>query len=194
MTQGLQGRPDEQGRPDQQGRPGLTGRSEQPGQQGRPGLTGRSEQQRAIGTLLRRLQVHGDHIVSVFASTHGVHHTDLSALIHIMDAEAQGAPLTASELQDRLNLTSGATTAVIDRLERLNHATRSRDSADRRKVHLHHSEEAREVGQEFFAPLGMLTAEVLDAFTPEEVDVVIRFLELLTDAYEQHGTTLAKSP
>ena len=41
---------------------------------------------------------------------------------------------------------------------------------------------------------GMLTAEVLDAFTPEEVDVVIRFLELLTDAYEQHGTTLAKSP
>ena len=131
--------------------------------------------------------MHGDHIVSVFASTHGVHHTDLSALIHIMDAEAQGAPLTASELQDRLNLTSGATTAVIDRLERLNHATRSRDSADRRKVHLHHSEEAREVGQEFFAPLGMLTAEVLDAFTPEEVDVVIRFLELLSMALRYEG-------
>ena len=116
----------------------------------------------AIGTLLRRLQVHGDHIVSVFASTHGVHHTDLSALIHIMDAEAQGAPLTASELQDRLNLTSGATTAVIDDLITSEIARRG--------------------------------AEVLDAFTPEEVDVVIRFLELLTDAYEQHGTTLAKSP
>lgn len=150
----------------------------------------RREQLRTIGTLLRRLQAHNHQIANVFASTHGIHHTDLVALMHIIDAEGMGNPLTASELQDRLNITSGATTAVVDRLERADHATRVRDTVDRRKVHLHHGAAARAVGEEFFAPIGDLTGEVLSRFTVEQVDVIIDFLEQLTRAYAEHGRGL----
>ncbi len=150
----------------------------------------RSEQLRAIGALLRRLQAHNDQIANVFATMHGIHHTDLVALIHIMDAEGKGSPLTASELQERLNITSGATTAVVDRLERADHATRIRDTVDRRKVHLHHGASARAVGEEFFAPIGDLTGEVLSHFTVEQVDVIIDFLTQLTEAYAHHGSGL----
>src|SRR3954465_2479123 len=62
-----------------------------------------------IGALLRRLQVGGDRISATFASRQGLHHTDLAALIHIMDAEGSSAPLTPGQLQSALGLSSGAT-------------------------------------------------------------------------------------
>ena len=100
-----------------------------------------------IGALLRRLQVGGDKISTTFAGRQGLHQTDLAALIHIMDAEAASAPLTPGQLQSALGLSSGATTSVVDRLERQGHARRDRDTVDRRRIHLHFSDSAREVAQ-----------------------------------------------
>ncbi len=54
-----------------------------------------------------------------------MHPTDLNALLAVMRAERAGAPLTPGRLGQHLGLSSGATTAVIDRLERAGHVQRS---------------------------------------------------------------------
>jgi DNA-binding MarR family transcriptional regulator len=146
---------------------------------------------RRIGALLRRLQVGGDRISATFASRQGLHHTDLAALIHIMDAEASAAPLTPGQLQAALGLSSGATTSVVDRLERQGHARRDRDTVDRRRIHLHFSDSARSVAQEFFGPLGSLTGQVMDEFTDAELEVVQRFLTGMVAAYDTAANTAA---
>jgi DNA-binding MarR family transcriptional regulator len=62
------------------------------------------------------------------AATAGLGSTDFDAIL----ALAQREPLTHRELADRCSLTSGATTALIDRLEHAGHVTRTAHPFDRR--------------------------------------------------------------
>lgn len=59
-----------------------------------------------------------------------VNSTDLSAMEHLM----QEGPLTPSELSRRLDISTAATTLVVDRLVALGHAQRHPHTSDRRKV------------------------------------------------------------
>jgi DNA-binding MarR family transcriptional regulator len=62
------------------------------------------------------------------AATAGLGSTDFDAIL----ALAQREPLTHRELATRCSLTSGATTALIDRLEHSGHAARAAHPFDRR--------------------------------------------------------------
>jgi DNA-binding MarR family transcriptional regulator len=70
----------------------------------------------------------------------GVSETDLDALEHI---EADG-PLTQRELGERLSLTSGAVTMLVDRLERGGWLRRRPHPTDRRAVLLELTEQTSE--------------------------------------------------
>ncbi|HVI36373.1 MAG TPA: hypothetical protein VM684_09095, partial [Gaiellales bacterium] len=59
-----------------------------------------------------------------------------------------------------------------------------RDTVDRRRIHLHFSDSARAVAQQFFGPLGQLSSQVMGQFTDAELEVVQRFLEGMVHAYE----------
>lgn len=80
----------------------------------------RSLQALSVGSYLFQCRV---------AAELGLHPTDLQA-IHALGMR----PLSAGELSEQLRLTSGATTAAIDRLVQLGYAERLRDESDRRKV------------------------------------------------------------
>ncbi|WP_431782480.1 MarR family winged helix-turn-helix transcriptional regulator [Streptomyces chumphonensis] len=126
-----------------------------------------------------------------FARSHGLHHTDLLALIAILDGDGHGGPMTPGRLRAHLNLTSGAVTACLDRLERGGHITRTRDTADGRVVHLHYAPAGRTVAREAFRPLARRTDAVRRRFTAEEIEVVLRFLTALDaelDAEARPGT------
>ena len=71
--------------------------------------------------LLRAYAAEAERLGQVFAERNGMHPTDLQALLAVMQAEAAGAPLTPGRLGEHLGLSSGATTAVVDRLERAEH-------------------------------------------------------------------------
>jgi len=62
----------------------------------------------------------------------GVNSTDLECL----DLLEMAGPTTAGRLAEHAGLTTGAMTAVIDRLERAGYARRVRDVEDRRLVHV----------------------------------------------------------
>jgi DNA-binding MarR family transcriptional regulator len=136
--------------------------------------------------LLRAHAVEAERLGQVFAERNGMHPTDLQALLAVMQAEAAGAPLTPGRLGEHLGLSSGATTAVVDRLERADHVRRERDDRDRRRITLHYGAAAAAVGGAFFGPLGARIEHVLAGFTPDELAVVRRFLEQTNAVMRAH--------
>jgi DNA-binding MarR family transcriptional regulator len=139
-----------------------------------------------IVELLRTYSVEAQQVGHAFAGRHGLHPTDLQALIAVMHAEAAGDPLTPGRLGEAIGLSSGATTAAIDRLERAGHLRRTRESADRRVVHLRYGEPGQALAVEFFGPLGRRTDDVMAGFTDAELAVVHRFLDGMTAALTAH--------
>jgi DNA-binding MarR family transcriptional regulator len=139
-----------------------------------------------IVNLLRTYSVEAQHVGQAFAQRHGLHHTDLRALIAVMHAEGRGEPLTPGRLGEVLGLSSGATTAAIDRLERAGHLRRSRESADRRVVHLRYGEPGMALALSFFGPLGQRTDEVMAGFSDAELATVHRFMAGMTEALTAH--------
>ncbi|HVM64039.1 MAG TPA: MarR family transcriptional regulator [Acidimicrobiales bacterium] len=82
----------------------------------------------ALAGSLQRFGLERDRMRAALARRAGISETDLDALEHL---EADG-PLTQRELGDRLCLTSGAVTMLVDRLERAGWARRSPHPHDRR--------------------------------------------------------------
>ena len=65
------------------------------------------------------------------ARRYGLSHAALNALAVI---EGNGGPLPAGEVSDRMHITSGTMTSVLDTLERNGYARRLPDPEDRRRV------------------------------------------------------------
>jgi DNA-binding MarR family transcriptional regulator len=135
-----------------------------------------------IVALLRRFNVESDRIVDVFASQHDLHRTDMNVLVLLGAAIDDGTAMTPGQLAHELNLSSPATTAALDRLERAGHLRRRRDPTDRRRVYLELDEQADELAAEFFVPLGQAIGRVIARFDATELDVVIRFLTGIVEA------------
>ncbi|MEV4351303.1 MarR family transcriptional regulator [Actinoplanes sp. NPDC049596] len=150
----------------------------------------REQLQADVVDLLRQYSIEAQHVASAFAHLQGLHHTDLQALAAVMHAERRGDPLTPGRLGQQLGLSSGATTAVIDRLERVGHLRRTRESADRRVVHLRYAEQAMVVARQFFEPLGARSHAVMGDFSVDDLAMVRRFLTGMLGAVTEHHRSL----
>ena len=100
----------------------------------------------------------------------------MRALIHLLDASRAGITPTAGWLGHRLGLNSASVTALIDRLERLGHIRRARDTRDRRRVLLAVEPQAVALGWDFFGPLITETVTAMQSFDDDELATVSRFL------------------
>ena len=147
-----------------------------------PGFEEQDQRGLQLVHRLRAISVELELSRAAFARVHGLHDTDVRALIHLLDADRAGVPATPGWLGARLGLTSPSTTALIDRLESAGHVVRERSSADRRKVEIHVSDQAVALGWEFFGPLlsGMVAA--MRSFDAAELDTVDRFLRAVAAA------------
>ncbi|RBY77711.1 MarR family transcriptional regulator [Geodermatophilus sp. TF02-6] len=145
------------------------------------------EERSEIALLLRRLTVELDAVGERFAGIHGLGRTDVRALVAIMDAARCGRALTAGALGAAVELSSASVTALVDRLERAGHVRRVRDATDRRRVVLEMTESAQSAGAEFFGRLQRDLVAAMGEFPDEELAVVRRFLEQMTDAIMHHA-------
>ncbi|MFJ7629085.1 MarR family winged helix-turn-helix transcriptional regulator [Streptomyces sp. NPDC097595] len=141
----------------------------------------------SFAVLLRRMNSEFNRIAHEFAQAQGLHPTDMQALVAILDADRDegGHAMTPGRLREQLNLTSGAVTACLDRLERAGHIRRVRDSSDRRVVHLHYAAAAKHVARDFFKPLAAGTEAARTQFADDELRVVIRFLQAMNEELAQ---------
>ncbi|MFG2885083.1 MarR family transcriptional regulator [Streptomyces sp. NPDC048297] len=117
-----------------------------------------------------------------FAHRHGMHPTDVRALIALMDARRAGEETTAGRLGTALGLNSAGTTALVDRLERAGHVRRVRAERDRRRVVIEVEERAVELGFAFFGPLIERSVELLRGYDDRQRSTIRDFLEGVREA------------
>jgi DNA-binding MarR family transcriptional regulator len=85
-------------------------------------------------------------------------------------------PAAPTRLAERLGLTTGAMTKVLDRLERAGYAHRSADLVDRRRIVVTADpERLAEIGRHY-APVGQAFARQFAGYTNDELRTVLKFM------------------
>jgi DNA-binding MarR family transcriptional regulator len=138
---------------------------------------GRSEGARRVVRALRRYTTESDLYVATASRESEMHRTDLNGLALVMDWGLQGESATPGRLSSAMHLSAPATSAMLDRLERQGHVTRSPHPEDRRSVVVEVTEHAIAVGSRMFGQLAAHLAPVLDSRTDEELELIATFLE-----------------
>lgn len=139
--------------------------------------------------LMEELRGYGASFTEVsrrFAAWLDLHYTDAVALLEISAAEQRGTPLSPARLSERISLSSGATTALINRLECAEHVVRSREHADRRVVTLHTTPRVGELAEEYFAPLSGRLDGMMAGYSPELLRQFETFVGDLRTTMEGH--------
>ena len=120
------------------------------------------------------------------AAHYGLGITEMKAL----DVLVREGPQTAGALAVALNLTSGAVTGVVDRLERRGMARRSRDPSDRRRVVVEADLQALAGGPNIYLAIGQAFAELYGGYTVEELEFLVRHLEASVEITRQQTDLL----
>jgi DNA-binding MarR family transcriptional regulator len=106
----------------------------------------------------------------------GINRTDSRCL----DIVSRLRRISAGQLANESGLTTGAVTAVIDRLEAKNYVRRVRDPIDRRKVWVECTEEIDELTSIIFGVYGKIGPVFRDQFTPSQLEGIRAFLRIST--------------
>ena len=141
---------------------------------------------RRITAAVQDLQDATDLIDELAARRLGINRTDLRCLSRL---SARG-PQTASELATAAGLTGGAMTTAVDRMERAGLVHRVRDAADRRRVLVHLTDEAERLTGEIWGPIAADAHTELAGFTPAELGVIERFLDVALANQRRHADRL----
>lgn len=132
-----------------------------------------------IGTQLREFVVLSRAFERQVGQALAVNPTDLSAMEHLMTAGS----LTPSELSRRLDISTAATTLVVDRLVALGHAQREAHASDRRKVVVTPAAASVTRAVEALMPVIGGVATVTRDLAPDERAVIEGFLSRVLDIY-----------
>jgi len=106
-----------------------------------------------------------------------LHPTDFRS-IHLLDKYGE---LTAGRLATQLGLTSGATTAVIDRLVELGYVERVASGTDRRSTIIRLLPDSVKNMRSEYLLVDQQLQDKLEQFSDAELDVIGRFLQALTE-------------
>ena len=139
-----------------------------------------------LGRQVRAFQVEQDMFDDVIAMLAGLNRTDMRCL----DLVGQNGPMTAGELAASAHLTSGAITAVLDRLEARGLVRRVRDTADRRRVMVEVSADLDALSAPAFGPFMADAQKQLDGYSDREVATVVRFIRDNRDLLTRHTARL----
>lgn len=102
----------------------------------------------------------------------GLNPTDHKILLFLFDR-----PRAAGELAHLTGLTTGAMTAVIDRLEKAGYVRRVHDMEDRRRIYVEIIPENAARIVDLFRPLSRAMAKLESGYSPAELDLIHDYLE-----------------
>jgi DNA-binding MarR family transcriptional regulator len=134
-----------------------------------------------IPLLVRRVFQLEQRFERRLAAALDVNATDLSAMEHLMER----GPMTPSELATRLEMSTAATTHVIDRLVAVGHVERHPHPVDRRKITVTPAPASVRRAFEELSPMIAGVGDVAAAYTAEEQAVIAGFLSGIADLYEE---------
>lgn len=123
------------------------------------------------------------------AAALGLGGTDLYALSTLTAHHG----MTPGELAEATGLTTGATTRLIDRLERGGHVRRVPDPADRRKVRIECTGKAANL-DDTVDPARRLVGEIINGYSEPERALLFDYFARAAEAYEQATSEIRSAP
>jgi DNA-binding MarR family transcriptional regulator len=140
-----------------------------------------------LGRIMQEFQRSTDTLDQHVADRLGLNRTDLRCL-ELLFAPT---PMSPGELAAAAGLTTGGVTTAIDRLEKSGYATRTRDTADRRRVTVQPTEKANAMVEEIFAPIARDGAAYLQEFDTAALVALSEFLRFAARLQQEHAARLA---
>lgn len=120
------------------------------------------------------------------AEKFGLNATDMKTLPILTER----GPISAGDLAISLNLTTGAVTSVIDRLEKVGLVRREPDPKDRRKIQVIVSPEGLANAYKIYGPMANAMQKLGNEYTSEELEVIIDFLTKSTNILSDEAFNL----
>jgi DNA-binding MarR family transcriptional regulator len=137
-----------------------------------------------IFAAVRGVGDQGELTREVIAEVLGLNKTDLTGVDFLY---AQGGTCTAGQLSTATGLTSGSTTALIDRLEKAGYAVREDDPTDRRKQLVRLSDKAHARCEAVYEPIRKEMFKLWSNYSASELELIERFL---TEGIKLHASGL----
>jgi DNA-binding MarR family transcriptional regulator len=144
----------------------------------------RSELERAGIDAIRGWQTDQDMFDEAAGAYARINRTD-GRCVDILDRDGR---MTAGQLAAAARLTSGAITAVLDRLEQAGLVRRVRDAADRRRVLVEVTPRLAEISAPVFGPMVEEGAGWIAKYTDEQLETIVDFLERYREIIARHTT------
>ena len=123
----------------------------------------------------------------------GINRTDARCL-DIIDQRGQ---ITAGQLAQEAHLTTGAVTALLDRMAKRGYVKRVRDKEDRRRVLVRLTPKAQRAAGEVYGPIAEEGNVLLEELSEQELEVMRDFLTRGRDLLVEHASrvrTRSQSP
>ena len=142
------------------------------------------------GKVFRAYQTSNDNFDQAIADHLGMNRTDMRCV----DLIDQAGGMTAGELAAAAGLTSGAVTAVVDRLEKAGMAKRVADPQDRRRVRVEVTPRLWELTGPLMMPFIEESQTILDDYTTEELAHFAEFLRRVIEVQTRHTDRIRSLP
>jgi DNA-binding MarR family transcriptional regulator len=140
-----------------------------------------------LGDEVRANQRATDTVDELLAEIMGINRTDARC----MDILDQHGSMSAGDLAEASRLTTGAITAVIDRLERAGLARRVPDPADRRRVLVEPTEKAFALAMELMVePMRALYVPMAEGYSEDDLRLILDFTRRGRELQERHAEWL----
>jgi DNA-binding MarR family transcriptional regulator len=144
----------------------------------------RAEIEQAGIETIRGWQTDQDMFDEAAAAFYGINRTD-ARCIDLIDRHGR---MTAGQLATAAHLTSGAVTAVLDRLESAGLVQRVRDPGDRRRVLVEVTPRVGELAGPVYGPMVEEGVAWIAKYSDDELEMILDFIERNRDILARHTT------
>ena len=144
---------------------------------------GASEASFLIGQLLKNVEGFKEKI----GQRLDVNETDYRAVTILLSK----GPLTAGELGDKVGLTSGSTTTMINRLIKVGHATKKSSEQDKRSAVIEIKPDSAVLAASLISPILKMSDDAMKGMSISEIETVLIFLRQVNQRAEEILADLA---
>jgi DNA-binding MarR family transcriptional regulator len=150
-------------------------------------MSRRDQLARQLADEVRAGQRATDAVDEMVCAAMGINRTD-GKVLDILD---QFGRMSAGELAGHSGLTTGAVTAVVDRLEGAGYVHRAADPGDRRRVLVEPTDKTRRMTWELMGkPLADATVPLLERYTDKQLELLLGFARAGREIQERHAEWL----
>lgn len=148
----------------------------------------KAEYYQAIGQAVQAYQESTDAFDEAGAEYLGLNRTDLKCLGIIYGQTS----VSAGDIAKATNLTKGAMTTALDRIESAGYAKRVRDSEDRRGIRVELTKKGRDSVESLWGYFAKAGLGILSKFDAQELDAILHFLIEAKAMQDEHRERVSK--